>query len=434
MRLLPPGDPQYGKAITCPKCNAGHKGGIRHLQGARLNDELPDIYKQMHLHNFVANIPEYTPQQNWDLAAALKQSTDFCDQEEGWLYIQGACGSGKTHLAAAISNVWAAQGHSVIFSTVPDMLDYLRVAYAPTSEQTYDVHIDNLMNCSHLVLDDLGAENASPWAREKLYQILNQRYIYRYLTIITSNVPPTMMEERLLSRLSDEKLVKQVKLHIPDYRSQNDPYKLNALGLSNPQLYKGMTFDTYRTDLEGVEGLSEVKSTLNRYLEKQEGWLILIGAHGAGKTHAAAAIAHQWDYFYPGRVLQISAPAALDFLRAPLNMSNPNNNALNTVEGRLGLLSSIPFLALDDMNITDSTSAWAREKLQQLLDARYLMGLPTIVGILPDILRRLHENGDPIYSRIGDTRHMHWLSLPKEDLRRRRWHSRGAIGTGHSGS
>ena len=40
-----------------------------------------------------------------------------------------------------------------------------------------------------LVLDDLGTENTTPWAREKLYQIFNHRYVERLPIAPVSTVP-----------------------------------------------------------------------------------------------------------------------------------------------------------------------------------------------------------------------------------------------------
>jgi len=37
-----------------------------------------------------------------------------------------------------------------------------------------------------LVLDDLGTESATPWAKEKLFQLINYRYVARLPTIVTS--------------------------------------------------------------------------------------------------------------------------------------------------------------------------------------------------------------------------------------------------------
>ena len=37
-----------------------------------------------------------------------------------------------------------------------------------------------------LVLDDLGTESATPWAQEKLFQIINYRYNFQFPTVFTT--------------------------------------------------------------------------------------------------------------------------------------------------------------------------------------------------------------------------------------------------------
>ena len=54
-----------------------------------------------------------------------------------------------------------------------------------------------------LVLDDLGAENASAWAREKLYQLFNYRYNARLPTVVTTAQPVDELDPRLRSRFLD---------------------------------------------------------------------------------------------------------------------------------------------------------------------------------------------------------------------------------------
>jgi DNA replication protein DnaC len=38
------------------------------------------------------------------------------------------------------------------------------------------------------VLDDFGTQNATGWAQEKLFQIVNYRYINKLSTVITTNL------------------------------------------------------------------------------------------------------------------------------------------------------------------------------------------------------------------------------------------------------
>lgn len=59
-----------------------------------------------------------------------------------------------------------------------------------------------------LILDDLGSQQSSPWANEKLFQLLNYRSIMRMPTVITANAKGLQgIDKRLRSRLGDASLV-----------------------------------------------------------------------------------------------------------------------------------------------------------------------------------------------------------------------------------
>ena len=56
---------------------------------------------------------------------------------------------------------------------------------------------------SLLVLDDFGTQNATGWAQEKLFQIVNYRYINKLSTVVTTNLALDEIEARIRSRLAD---------------------------------------------------------------------------------------------------------------------------------------------------------------------------------------------------------------------------------------
>ncbi|MDQ3413052.1 MAG: ATP-binding protein, partial [Chloroflexota bacterium] len=82
----------------------------------------------------------------------------------------------------------------------------------------YDDRFNAIRSAFLLILDDLGTENTTPWAREKLYQLINHRYNERLPTIITSNQEHKLIDERILSRLLDTHLTRDIKLDALDYR------------------------------------------------------------------------------------------------------------------------------------------------------------------------------------------------------------------------
>jgi DNA replication protein DnaC len=130
---------------------------------------------------------------------------------------------GKTHLAVAIAQ-YAIEQHTMnaYFAAVPDLMDHLRSAFAPGATEGYDERFEEIRNAQLLVLDDLGTENATPWAQEKLYQIINHRYIERLPTVITTNVDLRKIDDRVASRMLDHRLSTHVDIDATDYRRPGD--------------------------------------------------------------------------------------------------------------------------------------------------------------------------------------------------------------------
>jgi DNA replication protein DnaC len=149
------------------------------------------------------------------------------EQDPPWLLLSGNCGCGKTHLAAAIANARFQQGEVVLFSVVPQLLDHLRATFAPASETDYDVLFEKVREAGLLILDDLGAEHTTPWAKEKLFQIINHRYIHTLPTVVTTNEQMNGLDDRIRSRLSDIHVVRHVVIHADDYRPRNVPRRRN---------------------------------------------------------------------------------------------------------------------------------------------------------------------------------------------------------------
>jgi DNA replication protein DnaC len=368
---VPLEDPRFGKLFRCP--NHPVEQDAERLDRLRRISNL-GAFADKAFENFVVDIPLLKPPERQSLETAYKNALNFAAAPSGWLLLEGNYGSGKTHLAAAIGNTRLARGDVVIFITTPDLLDYLRSTYSPSSDADYDETFDRIRNVSLLILDDLGAENPSSWALEKLFQLLNHRYTHRLPTVITTNANLDRLDPRIRSRLLDESLVQRGKISAPDYRTtlQNQQSQL-----SNLNLYHDMTFDTFdaqrKLTREERVNLENALSVARNYADNPEqGWLVFTGVYGCGKTHLATAIGH-YQQDKGTNVVFVTVPDLLDHLRLTYSPGAPAS-----FDQRFHLVRNAPLLILDDLG-TENATPWAKEKLFQIIDYRYVANLPTVI-------------------------------------------------------
>jgi DNA replication protein DnaC len=213
---VPFGHPNFGKPIAC-ECKEAEKREKRRQQLLELSDL--GAFHHQNFRNFIVHSSKIHP----TVQEAFHEAQRFAQNPNGWLVLIGPNGCGKTHLAAAIANQNLRDGAVVLFTVVPDLLAHLRATFAPTSTEAYDQRFAKMRESELLVLDDLGSHQSSPWANEKLFQLLNYRYNSGYPTVITANKQGLMgLDERILSRLTDNALVTTVRLNgAIDFRPQN---------------------------------------------------------------------------------------------------------------------------------------------------------------------------------------------------------------------
>ncbi|MEA4812837.1 MAG: ATP-binding protein [Anaerolineaceae bacterium] len=397
---VPMGDPRFGKlqVCTCRVLEADNSVKDERFTKSNLGALRACLFGNFHPRGRVG----MGEQQANSLQQAFNLARNFAQTRKGWLLLVGRYGCGKTHLAAAIANQTLEEGVPTLFLTVPDLLDWLRSTYSGTGN--FEERFDEIRNYPLLVLDDFGTQNATPWAQEKLFQIINQRYINKFPTVVTTNLDFEDFEGRIRSRLMDPELVTKVEINAPDYRNPTD--EVGHPELSSLALHGKMRFDNF--ELRRDEGLmrdelmavAQAKQIAEEYAKHPEGWLVFVGPYGSGKTHLAAAIGN-YQAALGNPPLMVSVPDLLDHLRASFN---PNSQV--SLDKRFEEIKNARILILDDLG-TQSATPWAREKLYQLFNYRYVAELPTVLtsSLTPDEL-------DPrIYSRLIDERLTRFVTL-----------------------
>lgn len=220
---LPSGNPDFSRVVAC-RCT---KEKAAHKKSSRLQSDsgLAKLQRSMTFENFDWKRVNLPPEQRENLKEAFRIALEFAKSPEGWIVFMGETGCGKTHLAAAIANYCLASGKRVLFVVVPDFLDHLRSTFRPDSAVSYDEVFEAVRNAPLLVLDDFGEQSTTPWAREKLYQIINYRYNERLPTLITTWYSLDDIHEKvepaIASRLVDPTLSNPFNITAPDFRGDS---------------------------------------------------------------------------------------------------------------------------------------------------------------------------------------------------------------------
>jgi DNA replication protein DnaC len=105
----------------------------------------------------------------------------------------GPVGVGKSHAAVAATRGLHHDGHEVQFLPVVELLDLLRPG--GPERALYD-----LANLDVLIVDDLGSERGTDWTAERLYALVNRRWLEETPTVFTSNLSPPDLQDALGER------------------------------------------------------------------------------------------------------------------------------------------------------------------------------------------------------------------------------------------
>ena len=384
---VPAGDPEFGRIITCG-CQ------LTRLEGEK-STRLLRYSNLSHMTRFTFD--SLDPKGLGDdaenrrlFAEACAAAVEYAEDPQGWLVFAGANGSGKTHLAAAVAHRRIERGQVVLFVHVPDLLDHLRATFAPSSEESYSDLFDQVRNTPMLVLDGMESQATTPWAQEKLQQILNHRYNAELPTIITTATDIADMDPYIRGRILTHTLSRVFELRAPDHRP------MHSLGRVDPEMLRRMTFDTF--DLRGNNPTADQKTSLEaafqaskNFAADSHGWLTLIGETGVGKTHLAIAIAvERMKGNHP--VFYAFVPELLDHLRYTFT---PESRV--TYDRLFDEVKNAPLLILDDLG-QEQTSPWAVEKLYQIIVHRHNARLPTVITSTMDFA----QTPGPRSSRIRD--------------------------------
>lgn len=167
--------------------------------------------------------PERYKDAKWDdLPKGLQDKFRAAALENKGVYLYGPVGCGKTHAAYALAQRMKEVGHTVpavwnVTQLIHDIkLDMDRRDKMFPAEDLLDA------KARTLILDDLGAERMTDWVAETIYLIINSYYVNVRQLIITSNLAPAELADRVGDRIASRvvEMCEIVKLDGTDRRLQ----------------------------------------------------------------------------------------------------------------------------------------------------------------------------------------------------------------------
>jgi DNA replication protein DnaC len=391
--LLSSGKPDYKRIVPCI-CATDEQGKERLSRLQRFSN-LGSL-SRFTFDNLLPAGRKVKNKHLYDFESAYSSAKNFAESPKGWLILTGQSGCGKTHLACAIANRQIGMAKPVFYIEVADLLDHIYATFDSNTELTYKELFEQVKNVPLLVLDDLDLSINSAWAKGKIQQILNHRFNEQLPTVITSSIPVEMLEENLNAHLTD-----------PDFCVISKIQSRDKLGLEHfdgmqLELMKKMSFNDFdykrwNLSTEQRQNLEQVYHVALNFAQSPQGWLILAGDNGCGKTHLAASIA---NYMQENNkpVLFVVVPDFLDYLRSAYS---PDSRI--SYDEVFEKVKKAPVLILDDFG-EQAITPWTQEKLYQLINYRYNARLATVITTcfaLDDIESRISSRMvDPSLSLV----------------------------------
>jgi len=148
--------------------------------------------------------------------------------------------------------------------------------------------------------------------------------------------------------------------------------KYSNLGSLSQLTFDNLSPKGRAADAISQEHFAQIYQAAKGFSKYPEGWLVLLGPSGSGKTHLVCAIAnHRLSLGEP--VFYTSAADLLDHLRSAFSPTSET-----AYDELFEKVKNVPLLVLDDFTL-ESATAWAKEKLEQLLNHRFNTRLATVI-------------------------------------------------------
>ena len=151
------------------------------------------------------------------------------------LLFWGDVGTGKSYAAACIANALLEMRIPVLMTNFSKMLNQMGGLY---SEERFS-YISSLSGFSLLIIDDLGIERSTDYAKEQVYSIIDERYKSGLPVIVTTNL--TIEDLRCPMQLADARIYSRIlEMCTPVHVAGSD--RRTAAGKSKQEILKEVLF------------------------------------------------------------------------------------------------------------------------------------------------------------------------------------------------
>jgi DNA replication protein DnaC len=178
-------------------------GRIARRRAAALEGRIPKRYREVSFEREpLISIERANPHVVREVRQYVRTVGEQLEAGRG-LWFTGDVGTGKTTLAMLISKAAMEADATVAIYSLPRLLALLRDTYQDDAQYSLNELIDRLGAVDLLHVDDVGAEQTSPWVLEQLYTIVNSRYEDGKAILLTTNLVTQAGDEGLRDQIGD---------------------------------------------------------------------------------------------------------------------------------------------------------------------------------------------------------------------------------------
>ncbi|OAN25838.1 primosomal protein DnaI [Staphylococcus capitis] len=189
-----------------------------HMQRDTLDAKLKDIYM--------------TERDRLDVAMAADEiCTSIANNEKvKGLYLYGPFGTGKSFILGAVANQLKSKK---ISSTIVYLPEFIRTLKCGFKDGSFEKKLERVREANILMLDDIGAEEVTPWVRDEIIgPLLHYRMVHELHTFFSSNFDYSELEHHLSMTRDGAEKTKAARI-IERVKTLSTPYYLEGKNYRN---------------------------------------------------------------------------------------------------------------------------------------------------------------------------------------------------------